>query len=192
MVHLRAGNCWLPPSNRDHKFTNGWLNAFIKGSAFFLGSTSFSCSQELLEVSFFENNCNAKPLHWTPESLSFFLVHCIVTFCNLVVGILFLSFSCPSLPCSWFFSHELFAFFWYGFLAALLQTFLFSKLHFQLFFFFSSRIPGKKNFYLSPLRNSPSNTLTPKSRWETGGSNDVELIVLQTSMSEYPFLPLLW
>lgn len=26
------------------------------------------------------------------------------------------------------------------------------------------RIPGKKNFYLSPLRNSPSETLTPKSR----------------------------
>ena len=124
MVPVRSGNCWLPPSNRDHKFTNGWLNAFIKCSAFFLGSPSFSCSQELLEVSFFENNCNAKPLHWTPESLSFFLVR-----------ILFLSFSCPSLPCSSFFSHELFAFFWYSYLTALLQTFLFSKLHFQLFFF---------------------------------------------------------
>jgi len=43
----------------------------------------------------------------------------------------------------------------------------------------SMRIPGKKNFYLSPLRNSPSETLTPKSRslysfGESPGSGDRE------------------
>ncbi|KAJ7376991.1 Retinoblastoma-associated protein [Desmophyllum pertusum] len=43
----------------------------------------------------------------------------------------------------------------------------------------SMRIPGKKNFYLSPLKNSPSVTLTPKSRslysfGESPGSGDRE------------------
>lgn len=43
----------------------------------------------------------------------------------------------------------------------------------------SVRIPGKKNFYLSPLRNSPSQTLTPRSRslysfGDSPGSGDRE------------------
>jgi len=58
----------------------------------------------------------------------------------------------------------------------------------------SVRIPGK-NFYLSPLRNSPSETLTPKSRslysfGESPGSGDREsLSRINASMRAAPHSP---